>query len=952
MRFFIPIAIGFCAITAMGMPRDGLALDVDELPRDYRLRVKFTDQPGSVSVMPGQSVTLAPEVSHDIAVERDESGEQFAIRHWADGVLQGSPQLSAIPEDGEMPRPSVTPGAGGGISESWVQPLARVDHAELVRGWKRESFTEGRRVYRRDCMVCHGNIRNPGSLPTALRFSEGVFRNGADPHSMFLTQFHGFEQMAPQPLLTTREHYEVIHYIREALIRPHNPGQLVEITDQLLDVLPKGRLLAPPEVSLRPPDPHTLMDFGNAMFWTFGIERDAIAQKGIAIRIDSGEGGISKGRAWMIYDHDTLALRAVTTGSFIDWRGIAFDGSHGTHARLTGDLHFSQPATPGWASPGGGWDDPRAVGRDGRPFGPLPQEWLRYEGIYHHGEHVVIAMRIGKTRVLELPGWVETASAPVFTRTFETGDGPHPVTLRVAPDAANVVLTGDGVLVSAGGYWTATLPPNSRTRLFIASIDPADAVANAGPTPALEPLTRGGPRRWDAELTTTSVTEVAEGPFLTDTFPLPIENPWHSWMRPGGFDFTPDGGGAFVATWNGDVWRVDGIREAAPATLRWRRIASGLFQPLGVKTRGDSVYILCRDQIVRLVDLNGNGEADLIANFNNDHQVSENFHEFAMGLQSDADGNFLYAKAARHARDALFPHHGTLLRVSADGSNTEVVATGFRAPNGVFIDEDGTIFVTDQEGDWTPKNRINRVNPGTFHGNMQAYSDITDASDDLMEKPVVWITNRKDRSPGELIRVPRDVWGRHGGTLLNMSYGVGRVFVVPYEEVEGVLQGAVCELPGAAFSSGIMRGRFGDDGALYVCGLYAWASNVTSPGGFYRIRYNPQAAAHVPLAVRATQNTLTVVFSDPIDPKSVDLENIRFTTWGLRRSRNYGSPHLNETKRAVTAAVLAPDGVTLALTIPDLAPTDGYELIIKLQSPGGAPIERSIHGTIHRIGQP
>ena len=54
--------------------------------------------------------------------------------------------------------------------------------------------------------------------------------------------------------------------------------------------------------------------------------------------------------------------------------------------------------------------------------------------------------------------------------------------------------------------------------------------------------------------------------------------------------------------WNGDVWRVDGVMQPAPAKLIWRRIASGLFQPLGVKFRGADVFITCRDQLVRLRD--------------------------------------------------------------------------------------------------------------------------------------------------------------------------------------------------------------------------------------------------------------------------------------------------------------------------------------------------------------
>ncbi len=59
-----------------------------------------------------------------------------------------------------------------------------------------------------------------------------------------------------------------------------------------------------------------------------------------------------------------------------------------------------------------------------------------------------------------------------------------------------------------------------------------------------------------------------------------------------------------------------------------------MFQPLGVKIVDGKIYVTCRDQITRLNDLNGDGETDFYENFNNDHQVTEHFHEFAMGLQT------------------------------------------------------------------------------------------------------------------------------------------------------------------------------------------------------------------------------------------------------------------------------------------------------------------------------
>ncbi len=861
------------------------------------------------------------------------------------GAGANTPDFAHQPKAGGKP---IVEGGSG-----WVQALERSDHAEIVGGWNDKTLAEGAEIYKTLCVVCHGTKEQPGSLPTALRFAEGQFKNGADPLSMFTTLTKGFGQMVPQPQYTTAQKYAVIQYIRETFLRPHNPTQFTELTRAYFSTLPRGLARVEAEKEDRSLPQYRRMDFGPALFWTFEIAPGNIAQKGIAVRLDDGPGGVSKGRAWMVYDHDTMRVATATTGDFVDWKGIAFDGSHGTHTGLTGERQFINPVGPGWASPEGKWDDARLVGKDGKHYGPLPRDWARFEGMYLHGTRAVIAASIGGVRVLESPGWLDYGTTPVFTRTLNVGAYTRSLLLRVAPVAVNVALTGDGTLKKDGGFWVASLPGGAKTRIFISRVDAAslDALAKANSAALdLAPLTHGGAQRWPQEVTTTSEAGKNDGAFIADNFPLPVENPWQSWMRPGGFDFTPDGKAAIVATWNGDVWRVDGIMSAAPAPLRWRRIATGLFQPLGVKFRGDDLFITCRDQLVRLRDLNGDGETDFIECFNDDAQVTEHFHEFAMGLQTDAAGNFHYAKSGRHALDSVVPHHGTLLRVSADGSHTDILATGFRAANGVCLNDDGTFFVTDQEGFWTPKNRINRVKPGGFYGNMFGFTNVTDTADSAMEQPMVWVTNDKDRSPAELLTVPRNAWGTLGGSLLNLSYGTGRAFIVPNEEIAGQWQGAVCELPMPAFATGIMRGRFAADGALYTCGMFAWAGNATAPGGFHRIRRS-EKPAHVPLAIHAAKGALTVTFSDPIDPGSVNPDAFALKIWSLKRSANYGSKHYDEHPLDIAGATLAHDARTITLTIPKLAPTQCYELNTKLRAPDGAAIERSLHGTIHQLSE-
>ncbi len=878
---------------------------------------------------------------------------EVALLSKGEGAGANTPDFTHTP-DPRGGRPALEPAPGVTVREAWVQALERTDHVEIVAGWNEKTLEEGRQIYATLCVVCHGTKEQPGSLPTALRFAEGPFKNGADPLSMFATLTKGFGQMVAQPQFTTAQKYAVIQYIRETFLRPHNRTQFTEITPTYLTLLPRGLVRAEAEKEDRSLPPYKRMDFGPALFWTYEVVPANIAQKGIAIRLDEGAGGVSKGRAWMIYDHDTMRVATATTGDFVDWKGIAFDGSHGTHTRLTGERHFVNPVGPGWASPEGNWDDDaRVLGKDGNRYGPLPANWARFEGLYLHGSRTVLAAKIGGTRVLESPGWLDYGTTPVFSRTLNVGAAKQPLLLRVAPDTVSVVLTGDGSLRKDGGFWIATLPGGAKARLLISRADAAslEALAKTINAPLdLASLTLGGPRQWTAEVTTTSEAGPADGSFIADTFPLPVENPWQSWMRPGGFDFTPDGKAAVVAMWNGDVWRVDGVLSPAPAPLRWRRIATGLSQPLGVKFRGEELFVTCRDQLARLRDLNGDGEIDFIECFNDDAQVTEHFHEFAMGLQTDAAGNFYYAKSGRHALDSVVPHHGMLLRVSADGTRTDILATGFRAANGVCLNDDGTFYVTDQEGFWTPKNRINRVKVGGFYGNMFGYKSVTDSSDAAMEPPMVWVTNEKDRSPAELVSAPKNAWGALGGSLLNLSYGTGRAFIIPHEEVDGVWQGAVCELPMPAFATGIMRGRFAPDGALYTCGMFAWAGNATAPGGFHRIR-RTEKPAHVPLAIHAAKGAISVTFSDPLDPNSVTPEAFGFKVWALKRAANYGSKHYDEHPVAISAARLSADQRTVMLTIPDLAPTQCYELVLKLRGPSGTSIERSLHGTIHRLAE-
>jgi len=116
----------------------------------------------------------------------------------------------------------------------------RIDHAGFVREWGLESLARGEAIYRRVCGNCHGTKEELGSLPTALRFAEGKFKNGSDPLSMYRTLTRGFGFMPAQSWMVPSQKYDVIHYIRETFLRPFNSAQLVPIDPSYLAGLPPG----------------------------------------------------------------------------------------------------------------------------------------------------------------------------------------------------------------------------------------------------------------------------------------------------------------------------------------------------------------------------------------------------------------------------------------------------------------------------------------------------------------------------------------------------------------------------------------------------------------------------------------------------------------------------------------------------------------------------------------
>ena len=704
------------------------------------------------------------------------------------------------------------------------------------------------------------------------------------------------------------------------------------------------------------------------------------AMKGLAIRVGNGES--------VLFDTELLRYASGWTGKFITTFGVAFDGGHGGHPKIDGDQKFGTPMVPGWVVTGEAFKDPRA-----EPYGALPAAVQRWDGLYVSGMDTILTYTVAGTKIVEQPGSVAEGGQVGFVRSFALGKVAKPLTLLVAEvEGGQGKVDGATATVTAGDKTTVVvatgLPKGAQLKteggrvlvsfakgnkgafnLMIWNGAAADAPAATGLGKAaaskkvVASYTKGGVSRWPESVKVKgqlATSKTPDGAYVTDSLTAPLDNPWKRRVRFSGLDFFKDGKRAALSSWDGDVWIVSGIDDKLE-NLQWHRYASGMYETIGLKIVNDVIYTSGRDQITRYHDLNNDGEADYYENFNNEYTSSEGFHEFLFDLQTDRKGNFYFAKASPvnpggRGFEHIAANAGTLMKVSKGGKKLDVVATGFRAPNGIGINPwNDQITTCDNEGSWMPSCPINWVKPGGFYGveNSAHKSPIPP-----FNPPMLWLShNGWDNSGGGQVWVNSDKWGPFKGELLHASYGECAIYLIMKQQVGEQMQAGAVRIP-VKFTSSSMRPKFNPiDGQLYVAGLQGWQTKAVKLAGLDRVRYTGAPVRSVS-GLKIDKHGVHLSFTQALDAKeATDAQNYSAEMWNYRRSSDYGSPEVSvkdpkkvgHDKLEVKAATLSADGKTVTLTIPDLTPAMQAQIKFSIKSKDGGSIDQVVQNTIHAI---
>ncbi|MEU5285546.1 ricin-type beta-trefoil lectin domain protein [Streptomyces sp. NPDC020755] len=405
-------------------------------------------------------------------------------------------------------------------------------------------------------------------------------------------------------------------------------------------------------------------------------------------------------------------------------------------------------------------------------------------------------------------------------------------------------------------------------------------------------------------------------------------------LRPAGFepqvsamDWLPDGRLA-VTTWGGtdnstgEVYLLSNVTGATgPDKVTYKKIASGLKEPMGVKYVDGKLYVSQKHELTELNDTNGDDVTDQykrIATW----PFGNNFHEFAFGLLYK-DGFFYlnlsvsinYGGATTDPQPA--PNRGTTIKVNKASGEVSYVAGGLRTPNGIGWGPDGDMFVTDNQGGWLPSSKLVHIKQDRFFNHYTNPDGPFDSRP--VTKPVLWLPqNEIANSPSTPLQL-KD--GPFAGQMLfgDVTYGgIQRGFL---EKVGGEYQGAVFRLT-QGLEAGVTRISVGPDGALYAGGLGAggnWGQEGKLSHGLQKLTPNGTDAFDI-RAMRAVPGGFALEYTQPVSTETAAnlAGRYKIKQWRYVPTAAYGGPKVDEESLTAQSATLSADRKTVTLTVPGL----------------------------------
>ena len=460
---------------------------------------------------------------------------------------------------------------------------------------------------------------------------------------------------------------------------------------------------------------------------------------------------------------------------------------------------------------------------------------------------------------------------------------------------------------------------------------------------------------------------VEEDYYRIITLPIPEEIK----LEVGGLAPLPDGRLA-ACTRRGEVWIIGNPYMQGSRVPTFKRFASGLHEPLGLMWHPKG-YFLCtqRGEVTKLVDHDGDDVADEYSSFYK-WPLSGNYHEYSYGPVLLPDGDMVITLNLGwigHGA-SLAKWRGWMLKLTEKGEMTPW-ATGLRSPAGFGILHDGSIFYTENQGDWVGSGRMTHLTKGAFAGNPEGlrWTGEPDSPLDLkaqdvpstgkpmfevaktvknLKVPSVWFPHtlmgistsdfKEDTTKG--------AFGPFAGQLFVGDQGHSKIMRVDLEKVNGEWQGA-CFPFREGFQSGIIRTVWGQDGSLIV-GMTSrgWSATGKDPYGIQRLVWTGKMPFEMK-TIHSKPDGFEVTFTQPVDRKTAeDPASYSLNSFTYRYHKTYGSPIEDAKIVPIRGVIVSGDGLS-ARIVADTVLREGYIHEVKAEGVRSASGNLSL---LHSVG--
>lgn len=420
----------------------------------------------------------------------------------------------------------------------------------------------------------------------------------------------------------------------------------------------------------------------------------------------------------------------------------------------------------------------------------------------------------------------------------------------------------------------------------------------------------------------------------------------------GALEFSPSGK-LIAAFRRGEVMVYD------PETKEWTVFARGLHLPLGLLVRSDTEILAMQyAELTRLVDTDLDGNADVYENVTDDFGLGGNYHEFAYGPVEDESGNLYIGLNSTSNGGVMMdelrgelnedgltekglysavPYRGWIMKLTPDG-RLHPFASGFRSPNGLGFDEEGRLWVTDNQGDWVGTSPLFHVEEGQFYGHPPSLvwtegweggkpiDKGVEYLDSLRTRPAVLFPhNIMANSPTQPISIATGhKFGPFDGQLLVGEMNQPRIVRVIVEEINGQWQGASIPLiDGQGLHKGNNRLVFGPDGDLWVGqNASGWAGS----SGIQRIAFTGKIPVDVQ-TIHLTSGGFNLKFTTEMEKTAIEKkENYSIRSYFYSYHSKYGSDQMDVKEIGIDDIEISNDGMEIQLNLSPMEKDRVYEI--------------------------